>query len=125
LEGRGYIILEESEYNALQGKATVPNKTKLQEREKVEVKEPNKNTEEDVQDEPDANPIINYQLEISSGMTSNEIATILAQNQIVQDEAAFAHLLIKHNYHTAIQLGSFPVTNQMSFEQIANMITKN
>lgn len=78
-----------------------------------------------MQDEPAADPIINYQLEIVSGMTSNEIATILAQNQVVQDEAAFAHFLIKHNYHTALQLGSFPVTNQMNFEQIANMITKN
>ncbi|MCQ6273692.1 aminodeoxychorismate lyase [Bacillus sp. V3B] len=125
LEENGYIILEDSEYSTLQEKATIPKDIPTQEQVEEKVEEPNKsNQEDDVDDDQSAHMIINYQLEIVSGMTSNEIAKILTQNHIVQDETSFANFLINHGYHTDIQLGSFPLTNQMSFEQIANMITK-
>lgn len=126
LEEKGYVTLEKSEYSALQEKAVLPNEATPQEQEKKEVEEPNEGTQEKeaVNEDQSADKIINYQLEIVSGMTSNEIAKILAQNKIVQDETAFAKFLINHDYQTDIQLGSFPLTNQMSFEQIANMISK-
>ena len=68
--------------------------------------------------------IINFQLEVESGMTSSEIATKLAQNKIVEDEEDFAEYLIKNGYQTDIQLGSYSLTNRMSYDQIAKMITK-
>lgn len=125
LEGKGYTILGNSEYKALQEKATIPNGATPQEQGKEEVEKSNESTQEKVvNDGQSTDMIINYQLEIVSGMTSNEIAKMLAQNKIVQDETAFANFLIDHDYHTDIQLGAFPLTNQMSFEQIANMISK-
>lgn len=124
LEGKGYIILEESDYHALQEKATIQNNITSEEQEEKEAEEPNKSNQEDINIDQSTSTIINYQLDIVSGMTSNEIAKVLAQNKIVQDETAFTNFLISHDYQTNIQLGSFPLTNQMTFEQIANMITK-
>ena len=57
-------------------------------------------------------------------MTSSEIATKLAQNKIVKEEEDFAEYLIKNDYQTDIQLGSYSLTNRMSYDQIAKMITK-
>ena len=57
-------------------------------------------------------------------MTSSEIAAKLAQNKIVMDEEDFAEYLIKNDYQTDIQLGSYSLTNRMSYDQIAKMITK-
>ena len=57
-------------------------------------------------------------------MTSSEIAAKLAQNKIVMDEEDFAEYLIKNDYQTDIQMGSYSLTNRMSYDQIAKMITK-
>jgi hypothetical protein len=125
LEGKGYTILENSKYKTLQEKATIPNDATPQEQGREEVEKSTESTQgKVVNDEQSTDMIINYQLEIVGGMTSNEIAKILVQNKIVQDETAFANFLIDRDYHTDIQLGVFPLTNQMSFEQIANMISK-
>ena len=127
LTDKGYIILRESEYNALkdgtpiQKEDTQPESTKEPNQEKTAAKE-------DIKTNPPAlepeNPIINFQLEVVGGMTSSEIAAKLAQNKIVVNEEDFAEYLIKNDYQTDIQLGSYSLTNRMSYDQIAKMITK-
>ena len=124
LENEGYIVLKESEYNTLKDKAPIQNDKKQPENKKP-IQE---NTEVKVETVPPTadttDSIINFQLEVESGMTSSEIAAKLAQNKIVKDEEDFAKYLIKNDYQTDIQLGSYSLTNRMSYDQIAKMITK-
>ena len=125
LEKKGYIVLKESEYNTLKDKAPIQDEKKQPEDKEIPIPE---NTERKVEIPPPAentgDSIINFQLEVESGMTSSEIATKLAQNKIVKDEEDFAEYLIKNDYQTDIQLGSYSLTNRMSYDQIAKMITK-
>jgi len=125
LADKGYIVLKESEYNTLKDKALIQN-------EKIQPESKEKPIQENTEDKAEIDPpaadtadsIINFQLEVESGMTSSEIAAKLAQNNIVMDEEDFAEYLIKNDYQTDIQMGSYSLTNRMSYDQIAKMITK-
>ncbi|WP_394232959.1 hypothetical protein [Niallia oryzisoli] len=110
LEKSGYVILPVTEYEELQ------KQTPIQEKEEAV---------QNVQEaDPSVDSIKNYQLEITEGLAPNDIAAKLAENQIIKNEKEFTDFLINQNYHTKIQLGSFPLTNQMSYQQIADIITK-
>ncbi len=124
LAEKGYTVIKDSEYKDLKERTSIQSKSTLSENKDVPLQE---NTEEKVEISPSAdtpNSIINFQLEVESGMTSSEISTKLAQNKIVDDEEDFANYLINNGYQTEIQLGSYSLTNRMSYDQIAKMITK-
>lgn len=127
LEKSGFVVISKSEYTNLQNKTSKQSEVIQKDEKKKEkvatqelVKKEGKNDEVPVEDN-----LINYQLEVVSGMTSNEIAKILADQKIVEDEAAFANYLAENGYQTKIQLGSYSLTNKMNAEQIAKMITKS
>jgi len=117
LQEKGYTVLKNSEYSAMKEKTFVQNEATIQENKEDQ-------SQENPEEKSTTDSIINYQLEVVSGMTSSEIANTLGQNQIVKDEAEFAHYLIKNGFQTEIQLGSYSLTNRMDFAQIAKMITK-
>ncbi len=125
LANKGYMILKKSEYNALKGQALIQEE---ETKPKSETNQEKTETKVDTKTNPPApetkDSIINFQLEVVSGMTSSEIAAKLAENKIVDDEEDFAEHLIKNDYQTDIQVGSYSLTNKMSYDQIAKMITK-
>jgi hypothetical protein len=109
LKKSGYVILSVTEFNDLQNQAPAQEKK----------------AEQNVQEtETPADPINHYQLEITSGITPSEISALLKENHIIENESEFTDFLINQNYHTKIQLGSYALTNQMTHEQIADIITK-
>lgn len=75
------------------------------------------------EDEAEAK-VINYTLQVKSGMTSSVIATTLQENQIITNAEDFIDYLAINGYSKAIQLGSYELTNEMSHEEIAQLITK-
>ena len=125
LANKGYMILKKSEYNALKGQALIQEE---ETKPKSETNQEKTETKVDTKTNPSApetkDSIINFQLEVVSGMTSSEISAKLAENKIVDDEEDFAEHLIKNDYQTDIQVGSYSLTNKMSYDQIAKMITK-
>jgi hypothetical protein len=124
LAKKGYTVIKDSEYKDLKEKTSIQSKSTIPENKDEPLQE---STKEKVQINSSAdtpNSIINFQLEVESGMTSSEISTELAQNKIVDDEEDFANYLINKGYQTEIQLGSYSLTNRMSYDQIAKMITK-
>lgn len=70
------------------------------------------------------NKVTTYQLQVTSGMSSGEIAKTLADNHIIENEKEFAQYLIVHKYQTRIQLGTYTLTNSMDYAQLAKIITK-
>ncbi|WP_079708497.1 hypothetical protein [Paraliobacillus ryukyuensis] len=64
-----------------------------------------------------------YSLHIESGMTISEIAGVLANASIIEDENALISFLNKNDYATSIQIGTFELTSEMSIDEIAATIT--
>lgn len=65
-----------------------------------------------------------YQLKIKKGMTSTDIAKELEKAKIISSAEELNSYLINHDYHRFIQIGEYHVTKQMSFQEIAIIITK-
>ncbi|WP_010650883.1 endolytic transglycosylase MltG [Oceanobacillus massiliensis] len=59
---------------------------------------------------------------ISPGMASSDISSLLAENQIIQDASEFNSYLDEHDYSLQIQIGSYELTSDMSFYQIAERL---
>ncbi|MBT2687125.1 endolytic transglycosylase MltG [Bacillus sp. ISL-47] len=111
LKREGYIVLTDEEHANLQKSLQDPKETTAHEADQT-------------QKEPSESPTA-YQLEIASGMTPGEIAEQLEKENIVEDAAEFGDYLEEYGYSKKIQLGTFELTNQMSFKDIAKTITKS
>ena len=68
--------------------------------------------------------VINYTLEIESGMASSSISSTLADNDIIDDAAEFNQYLQDQDYSLKVQIGSYDLSSDMSFYEIAEAITK-
>ncbi len=114
LHKAGYVLLTKNEYKKISAKASEPKSEAVKEAPGSHDSAENNNP----------TGVINYRLTIEKGMSSSQISTLLAAAKIIDDNKAFNDYLISHNYQTKIQLGTFDLTNKMSYEQIAKMITK-
>lgn len=113
LQKEGYVVLSAEDYK----------KVKMQTRQK--------NTNSEIQTQANTlnkkqveNEELTYQLQIVSGVSSGEIAKLLVENHIIENENEFAQYMITHHFQTKIQLGTFSLSNTMSYDQIAKIITK-
>ncbi|WP_299087892.1 hypothetical protein [uncultured Metabacillus sp.] len=68
--------------------------------------------------------VIKYNLVVKSGMTTSEISDLLEQNGIIENSFNFDQFLIKGKYHQRIQLGTFAVQKGMTFQQLADVLTR-
>ncbi|MGP7816249.1 endolytic transglycosylase MltG [Niallia sp. 01092] len=112
LKEKGYTILTETEYEQLQ--TQIKQAKESNEKDKQPNKSPVKKTSDSV----------SYDLYIVKGMTITQIAEQLANKKIIDNEKDFEHYLIKNNYHTKVQIGTFTLTNNMNYKKIAEAITK-
>ncbi|MGG6431227.1 endolytic transglycosylase MltG [Anoxybacillus sp. D401a] len=65
-----------------------------------------------------------YTLTIEKGEASRDIAERLQQAHIIDDAQSFLTYLDAHQLTRAIRPGTYVITNDMSYEQIARQITK-
>ncbi|WP_087971684.1 hypothetical protein [Oceanobacillus rekensis] len=63
-----------------------------------------------------------YTLTIDEGMASSDISSLLAEHNIIENAAEFNSYLNEHEYSPYIQIGSFELSSDMSFYQIAERI---
>lgn len=68
--------------------------------------------------------VVKYKVTIKAGMTTSEVSDLLEQNGIVSDSFEFDQYLIKNNYHTKVQLGTFEVQKGMTYNQLAEALTR-
>ncbi|NEY20030.1 endolytic transglycosylase MltG [Bacillus ginsengihumi] len=112
---KGYLVIKKSEYDQLQKQnqqLAAKNKQLLSQTSK-KASETKKHKE-----------IVRYHLSVTKGMTTMDISKRLKTGEIIKDEKQFSQYLIAHDYQKQLQIGEYDLTNQMSFEQIAKMITK-
>lgn len=114
LKQLGYKVLTEEEYENLHSDV---EEESLKE-EPIEEKTKEKDTESSEVE-------IQYELEVASGMTTNEISSLLERHNIIENAQEFEQYLNEHDYATKIQLGVFELNNNMNFERIAKIITKS
>ncbi|WNS74302.1 hypothetical protein RRV45_15435 [Bacillus sp. DTU_2020_1000418_1_SI_GHA_SEK_038] len=112
LAEHGYVVLKKDQFH---------------EKEKENIEEP-KNTEPPKQ--PSSTPksaeaVTVYTLEIISGMVSHDIAVMLEKEEMIDDAVQFETYLEENGYSKRLQLGSFELKADMSYKQIAKIITKS
>lgn len=116
LKSKGYTILTQVEYQQLKEKKTSQIKSTItpQKKEQSKKQTVTQNTDEKA-----------YQLQVTTGMASGEIAKLLAENKIIENAMEFERYLITHHYETKVQLGTYSLTNKMDYKQLAKIITKS
>lgn len=115
LQTKGFTVLAEDEYNNLQKQIA----EKKQEQAKSAANEKEKTQEEPTEEQQDN---IAYTLKVKSGMSISEIAELLYKEKIVKDQEEFETYLIDNGYHTKIQVGSFPLTSDMSHKKLPKLL---
>ena len=90
-------------------------KDKTSENEKTDKKDDKKD---------DKDKVVTYTLKIESGMPSSTIGDLLEENKVIKDGSKFNKYLEDEGYSLKIQLGNFKVNSDMTFNEIAKLLTK-
>ena len=72
----------------------------------------------------DVSQVQTFQLQITDGMGSDDIALILFEKGIIENTDQFETFLKDHDLTKKIQIGAFQLTAGMSFKEISDIITK-
>lgn len=137
LEEQGFYVILSSDYNQLvnenkslkdelinlEEKYTQSNENSV-ESEEVEIKEEQDIEENDEEDDKTNIEVEEFTLTITRGMTSIDISKILFENNLVKDEVEFNQFLENNGFSRKIQLGQFIINPNMSYLEIANVITR-
>lgn len=81
-------------------------------------------TEEATKVEEKKEEVVSYKIAIKDGMTTSEVSDALELNGIIDSSKEFDQFLISNDFHTKVQLGTFEVKKGMTFEQLADVITR-
>lgn len=112
LADHGFIVLTKEKYQEIEkANNDKPKKTETIE----QPASPPKSTE----------AAVAYTLEIIGGMVSHDIAVMLEKEKIIDDADQFETYLEENGYSKRIQLGSFELKSDLSYKQIAKIITKS
>jgi YceG-like family len=99
LEKDDYYILNSQEYEELQKKPQAKEETEPEQTKK-------------------------FQLKLQRGMTSDEVARLLEKKHILEDGDAFLTYLNVTEASKALQVGTYDINSDMSYEEIADLLTK-
>ncbi|WP_249871090.1 hypothetical protein [Oceanobacillus saliphilus] len=146
IEKKGYTVLSQEEYISLSvNKATIQEEDKPDdnvsgektEEEDSDVKtveeQDNKTSPEETENKPEEKDEpaeeasekspVSYTLTINPGMASSDISSLLSENNIIENASEFNNYLDEHGYSLKVQIGSFDLTSDMSFYQLAERIS--
>ncbi|MGP4072484.1 hypothetical protein ACTWQB_08000 [Piscibacillus sp. B03] len=110
LENRGFAVVNGQEYEDL-----VRQKQQLE----SEIDEINESETDSEQESTEK-----FIFEVESGMTLNDIASELEQLNIIDDAQSFSQFMEEEGYSRGVQLGEFELHNRLTYEQIAEILTR-
>lgn len=120
LEKDGFQVLSEEEYITLSVKNEKPEKKKQDETKTEEKEQPNETKAEDNQEKM----VKKYTLKIEPGLaSSSSISATLEKNGIIDDASKFNDYLEDNDYSKYVQIGTFELTSDMTFNEVAETIT--
>ncbi|AST06776.1 aminodeoxychorismate lyase [Anoxybacillus flavithermus] len=108
-----YHIISEQQYEQI-----IAERNELAEKLEKLKKETDKTTP------PEKEKVYIYTLTIAKGEASRDVANRLEQSHIIDDAQSFLTYLDTHQLTRALRSGTYIVTSDMSYEQIAQKITK-
>lgn len=127
IELEGYRVITEEEFNSLSLIAEDVEARIDSEDENSTIEEGiEENLEDNSQEESNEKneeSIRKITFKIQAGTVLTDVAEILFKNKIIEDELAFKNYLEDNGYSSKIQLGEFEITSDMSFAEIAEIIT--
>ncbi|MGX1453593.1 cell division protein YceG involved in septum cleavage [Cytobacillus horneckiae] len=109
IEKEGYVILSEAEYNDRIETEAAAKEEKAKEEGHTDNNEPK---------------MAKHALTIETGMLPSDLAKQLLEKNIIEDADKFASYLDEYGYSKKLQVGTFEVNNEMSFKEIAELISK-
>lgn len=136
VESEGYRVITEDEFidysfykeeklqqeaNGDKKKDNKKDKKKDDEKDDTDKKKSDKESDKEKDDEKDE--VKKVTITVSQGDVSQDIAKKLVDNDIIEDAFEFVQYLEDNNYSPYIQLGSFEITSDMDFKDIAETIT--
>jgi hypothetical protein len=126
VEKEGYTILTNKDYENMKNAAALAKKTSsLDETSKKEENQATPPQKQSTKSEEKSKETITYTLEIQSGMNTEEIARTLMDASIIDDDKDFEQFLTDEGYSTIVQVGTFELNNNMTYDEIARSITKS
>jgi homospermidine synthase len=131
VEDEGFIVITKEEYDKLAGQSVneedsqPPAEGQADKETETDTEKEEETAPQEEQPAKDESSIIHFTLEIESGMNSEQIAVILEQKKVIDDSDSFEQYLLDHDYNTKVQIGSFDLTSEMSYEEISKIITKS
>lgn len=75
--------------------------------------------EDEKEKEEDSNKPANYTINIQSGMSSQEIGSLLEENDIIDDASDFTDYLEEHDFSIRLKAGEHELSSDMSFYELA------
>lgn len=140
LEDNGYHVLTDSDYVSLSvGQDEEQEGEKDNDQNEPEAdsnndedqdKNDDANEDEDANDDKDDNDKDEsgekntYSITIEEGMASSDIGADLEKHDIIDDAAKFNKFLHDEDFDLKVQIGTFDVSDDMDFDEIADAITK-
>ena len=97
-------------------------KVKQLEKEATKVKKEENETSEQTKEKPKAT--IKTVIAIEEGSDSTTVANSLEEAKIIDNAKAFNDFLVETGYASKIKIGEYEVDEKMTFQQIADTITK-
>lgn len=128
VEEMNYKVISDEDYilySVAKDEAENEETKKKQDKEtdKKDKKDEKKDKDEKDKDE-EKDDKVQYTLKIKQGMLANDIADILEANGIVEDANKLAQYINDNGYGPFLQLGDFKLNNEMTHNEIAEVITK-
>jgi|GEM_PF-2762984 len=138
LEKKDYKVLTAGEYESLQEQLNILTEENSEIKKQLNSsRETDSKTDEDskkVEEKPtDSNQDGNVDgkeevktvtLTITEGMVLENIATELSNSGIIKDRNTFINYFLDNDLDRGIQLGSYKINSNMSFQDIASLITR-
>ncbi len=82
-----------------------------------------KNASPDLQTEEEPRIIYTMLLQISAGMTSNEVADQLVRGQIIEDRSVFLDYVETNQLTQSLRIGEYKLQSDMNMEEIIDQLT--
>jgi len=117
LENRNYHVLSQTSFEALKERQTNEQTQRQNSQKEDQIKDKNN------LDKEKKEKVKQYTLTIEPGMLSSSISDELAEADLIEDKAEFEIFLKDNEYSRSIQIGTYMLDNDMTYEKIAKRIT--
>lgn len=115
LESQGYSVSKSSIKNDSEKvKKTLATKQIQKDTTETQTKQKDKKQEK----------VVSYILKIKNNMSTSEISDQLEKEKIIDDSVKFQTYMNKKNLSRQVQIGEYIVSNNMSYEELGQLVTK-